>query len=45
MVNFPNWITDCDSQTVILSSALLDFFLSSDATICYTMALPPIGKF
>ena len=35
MVNFPTWIPDCDSH----SSALLDLFLSSDASIC-SMAFP-----
>ena len=30
MVNFPTWIPDCDSH----SPALLDFFLSFDASIC-----------
>ena len=38
MVNFPTWITDCDSH----SPALLDLFLSSDASICSTMAFPPL---
>ena len=33
MVNFPTRIPDCDSH----SPALLDFFLSSDASICSTM--------
>ena len=32
MVNFPTRIPDCDSH----SPALLDFFLSSDASICST---------
>ena len=40
MVNFPTWIPDCHSH----SPALLDFFLSSDATICSTMAFPPLGN-
>ena len=40
MVNFPTRIPDCDSH----SPALLDFFLSSDASICSTMALPPLGN-
>ena len=39
MVNFPTWIPDCDSY----SPALLDLFLSSDASICFTMAFPPSG--
>ena len=40
MVNFPTWVIDCDSH----SPALLDFFLSSDANICPTMAFPPLGN-
>ena len=40
MVDFPTRIPDCDSH----SSALLDFFLSSDASICSTMAFPPLGN-
>ena len=38
MVNFPTLIPDCDSH-----SPLLDFFLSSDASICSTMAFHPFG--
>ena len=38
MVNFPTQIPDCDSH----SPALLDLFLSSDASICSTMAFPPL---
>ena len=38
MVNFPTWIPDYDSH----SPGLLDFFLSSDASISSTMALPPL---
>ena len=30
--------------TVTLSPALLDFFLSSDTSICSTVALPPLGN-
>ena len=41
MVNFPTRIPDCDSH----SPALLDFFLSSDASICSTIAFPPLGNF
>ena len=40
IVNFPTRIPDCDSH----SPALLDFFLSSGATICSTMAFPPLGN-
>ena len=40
MVNFPNQIPDCDSN----SPALLDLFLSSDTSICSTMAFPPLGN-
>ena len=39
MVNFRTWINDCDSH----SPALLDFFLSCDASICSTMAFHPLG--
>ena len=34
------WIPDCDSY----SPALLDLFLSSDASICSTTAFPPLGN-
>ena len=37
-VNFPTRIPDCDSH----SPALLHLFLYSDASICYTMAFPPL---
>ena len=37
MVNFPTWISDCDSQ----SPALMDLFFSY-AKICSTMAFPPL---
>ena len=40
MVNFPTCIPGCDS----LSSALFDFFNSSGASICSTMAFPPFGN-
>ena len=40
MVNFPTWIADCDSHI----PALLALFLSSDASICSTMAFPPLGN-
>ena len=40
IVNFPTRIPDCDSR----SPALLDLFLSSDASICSTMAFPPLGN-
>ena len=39
MVNFPTRITDCDH-----SVALSDLFLSSDASICSTVAFPPLGN-
>ena len=38
MVNFPTRIPDCDSH----SPAPLDFFLSSDTSICSAMAFPPL---
>ena len=40
IVNFPTRIPDCDSH----SPALLDLFLSSDASISSTMAFPPLGN-
>ena len=40
IVNFPTWIPDSDSH----SPALLDLFISSDASICSTMAFPPLGN-
>ena len=40
MVNFPTWIPDYDPH----NPALLDLFLSSDASICSTMAFPLLGK-
>ena len=40
MVNFSTWIPDCDPH----SSALLDLFISSDASICSKMAFPPLGS-
>ena len=40
MVNFPSQIPDCNSH----SPAPLDFFLYSDASICSTMAFPPLGN-
>ena len=40
IVNFPTRIPDCDSH----SPAFLDLFLSSDASICSTMAFPPLGN-
>ena len=40
IVNFPTWIPDYDSH----SPALLDLFISSDTSICSTMAFPPLGN-
>ena len=41
MVNFPTRIPVCDSH----SPALLDLFISSDASICFTnMSFPPLGN-
>ena len=40
MVNLPTRIPDCDSH----SAALLDLFLSFDASIYSTMAFPPLGN-
>ena len=38
MVNFLTWVPDCDFH----SPALLDLFLSFDASICSTMAFCPL---
>ena len=38
MVNFPTRIANCDSN----SPAVLDLFLSSDASICSEIAFPPL---
>ena len=38
MVNSPAWIPECDSQ----NPALLDLFISSDASNCSTMASPSL---
>ena len=40
IVNFPTRIPDCDFH----SPALLDLFLSSDASICSAMAFPRLGN-
>ena len=40
MANFPTWIPDCDSH----NPALLDLFLTSDISICSTMAFLPLGN-
>ena len=40
IVKFPTWIPDCDSH----SPALVDLFLSSNISICSTMAFPPLGN-
>ena len=38
IVNFSTWTPDCHSN----SPALLDLFISSDTSICSTMAFPPL---
>ena len=40
MVNSTSQIPDCDSH----SSALLDLFISFDASVCSSMAFPRLGK-
>ena len=40
MVKFPTQIPDCESH----SPALLDLLLSSNTSICFTMAFPPLGN-
>ena len=41
IVNFPTQIPDCDSH----SPALLELFLSPDASICSTMAFPQLENY
>ena len=41
MVNFPTWIPDCDSHSL----ALLNLFISSDASICSTRAFPTLKNY
>ena len=38
IVNFATWIPDCDSHSL----ALLNLFISSDASICSSVAFPPL---
>ena len=38
--NYPTWIPDFDSH----SPAILDLFISSDTSICSTMAFTPLGN-
>ena len=40
MINFPTRITDYNSP----SPTLLNLFLSSDGSICSTIAFPPLGN-
>ena len=40
MVNFHTWIPDRDSH----GPALLDLFITSDASTCSIMAFPPLGN-
>ena len=40
MVNFPTWISGCDSH----SPALLDIFISCNASNCSTRAFYPLGN-
>ena len=40
MVNFPTRISDCDSRSRTLSNLLI----SSDTSICSTVAFPPLGN-
>ena len=40
LFNFPTWIPDYDSY----SPALLDLFLSSDASICFTKVFLSLGN-
>ena len=38
IINFPTWVPDCDFH----STVLLDLFISSEASICSTVAFPPL---
>ena len=40
MIHFPTWIPDCDYHR----PALFDSFISSDGSICSTMAFAPLGN-
>ena len=40
MVNFPTWICRCGCH----SPSFLDLFISSDDSICFSMAFPPLGN-
>ena len=45
LVSLHRWLTFLlGALTATDSPALLDFFLSSDASICSTMAFPPLGN-
>ena len=39
IITFPNWITDCDSQSFVL----WNLFISFDASICSTIVFTPLG--
>ena len=41
MFNFSTWIHERDTH----SAALLDLFISSDASICSTVLFPPLQNF
>ena len=41
MIYIPTWIPDCDSD----SPALLDLFISSDHSICSTVAFPSLRNY
>ena len=40
MVNFPTGIRDCDSH----SPAILDLFIPSATSICFTITFPALGN-
>ena len=40
MVNFPMRVLGCNSHSL----AVLDLFISSDASICSAMVFPPLGN-
>ena len=41
IINFPTWITDCNSH----SPALLDLLLFSEASICSAMVFPLLQNY
>ena len=40
MINFPTRSTDCDFH----NPALVDLFISSNASVCFTLPFPSLGN-